>query len=86
MKNINEENNEDISKKIPLDISEIKENNNNKSLFCSGVSLENNIEQKKLSIIDTWLIQKGNNCRYNAFITLYYFTITPFLKFINDKN
>ena len=59
MKNINEENNEDISKKIPLDISEIKENNNNKSLFCSGVSLENNIEQKNAYNTNTYNISKN---------------------------
>ena len=58
MKNINE-NNEDISKKIPLDISEIKENNNNKSLFCSGVSLENNIEQKNAYNTNTYNISKN---------------------------
>ena len=59
MKNINEENNEDISKKIPLDISEIKENNNNKSLFCSGVSLDNNIEQKNAYNTNTYNISKN---------------------------
>ena len=57
MKNTNEENNEDISKKIPLDISEIKENNN--SLFCSGVSLENNIEQKNAYNTNTYNIRKN---------------------------
>ena len=46
MKKINEENNDDISKKIPLDISEIKEENN-KSLFCSGISMENNNNELK---------------------------------------
>ena len=30
------------------------------------------------------MIQKGNNCRYNAFITFIYFTISPYLKSIND--
>ena len=38
------------------------------------------------SIACKWLIQKGNNCRYNAFITLFYFTISPFLSLIKDKN
>ena len=46
MKKINSEENEDISKKIPLDISEIKEENN-KSLFCSGISMENNNNELK---------------------------------------
>ena len=59
MKKINEENNEDISKKIPLDISEIKEDN--KSLFCSGVSLENNNinEQKNAYNTNTYNIGKN---------------------------
>ena len=26
---------------------------------------ENTVEQKKLNISEQWLIQKGNNCRYN---------------------
>ena len=40
----------------------------------------------KIDISETWLIQKGNNCRYNAFITLLYFTITPYINSINDIN
>ena len=31
------------------------------------------------------MIQKENNCRYNAFITFIYFTISPYLKSINDN-
>ena len=31
-------------------------------------------------------MEKGNNCRYNAFITLFYFTITPFLTLIKDND
>ena len=31
------------------------------------------------------MIQKGNNCRYNAFIAFIYFTISPYLKSINDN-
>ena len=38
------------------------------------------------TIADKWLIQKGNNCRQNAFITLFYFTISPFLSLIKIKN
>ena len=64
MKKINEENNEDISKKIPLDISEIKEEN--KSLFCSGVSLDyNNIEQKNAYNTNTYNIKK-NFSKFNS--------------------
>ena len=54
----------------------------------------NNIIQEKIyetitiktDISEAWLIQKGNNCRYNAFITLLYFTITPYINSINDIN
>ena len=64
MKKINEENNDDISKKIPLDISEIKEEN--KSLFCSGVSLDyNNIEQKNAYNTNTYNIKK-NFSKFNS--------------------
>ena len=57
----------------------------------SNEKLNNNdsneiIEIEKDNINNKWLIQKGNNCRYNAFITLFYFTITPYLKNIKDKN
>ena len=38
------------------------------------------------NISTKWLTQKDNNCRYNAFITLMYFTITPFLKSKKDQN
>ena len=31
------------------------------------------------------MIQKENNCRYNSFITFIYFTISPYLKSINDN-
>ena len=57
MKKINVEENEDISKKIPLDISEIKEDN--KSVFCSGVSLNNNNEMKNAYNTNTYNIKKN---------------------------
>ena len=46
----------------------------------------NNIESRIETIENSWLKQKGNNCRYNAFITLFYFTITPFIKEKKDNN
>ena len=57
----------------------------------SNVKLNNKdsdgvIEIEKYNINNKWLIQNGNNCRYIAFITLFYFTITPYLKSIKDKN
>ena len=59
MKKINSEENEDISKKIPLDISEIKEENN-KSLFYSNVSEENNNNELKNAYnTNTYNIQKN---------------------------
>ena len=33
------------------------------------------IKKKKKSIVEGWLLQRYNNCRYNAFITLFYFYI-----------
>ena len=53
----------------------IEETNNNKNENEGKELLKENIANK-------WLIQKGNNCRYNAFITLFYFIITPYL---NEK-
>ena len=59
MKKMNTEENEDISKKIPLDISEIKEENN-KSLFCSGISMDNNNNELKNAYnTNTYNIQKN---------------------------
>ena len=59
MKKINSEENEEISKKMPLDISEIKEENN-KSLFYSNVSEENNNNELKNAYnTNTYNIQKN---------------------------
>ena len=48
--------------------------------------VENNFERKNLNISEKWLVQKGNNCRYNSFITIFYFTISSFITNIKDKN
>ena len=59
MKKINSEENEEISKKMPLNISEIKEENN-KSLFYSNVSEENNNNELKNAYnTNTYNIQKN---------------------------
>lgn len=42
--------------------------------------------KKKKIINNSWLKQKDNNCRYNAFITIFYFIISSFLTNKNDKN
>lgn len=42
--------------------------------------------KKKKTINNSWLKQKDNNCRYNAFITIFYFIISSFLTNKNDKN
>ena len=39
-----------------------------------------------MNITKNWLVQKFNNCRYNAYITLFYFVISPFLKQIKDSS
>ena len=41
---------------------------------------------EKMNITKNWLVQKFNNCRYNAYITLFYFVISPFLKQIKDSS
>ena len=38
----------------------------------------------KYDISQKWLVQKANNWRYNAYITLFYFTISPFLSSLKD--
>ena len=59
MKKINSEENEEISKKMTLNISEIKEENN-KSLFYSNVSEENNNNELKNAYnTNTYNIQKN---------------------------
>ncbi len=65
-----------------------------KEKYSAKLNYDKNNEKKNNQIGDNmldniaskWLIQKGNNCRYNAFITLFYFTISPFLSLIKDKN
>ena len=42
-------------------------------------------EIKNIKISDKWLLQKLNNCRYNAFITLYYFIYSSFIKDFEKK-
>ena len=55
-----------------------EENNNNEIEFKEETVKEKNN--------NNWLVQNGNNCRYNAFITLFYFTISSYLTEIKDKN
>ena len=40
---------------------------------------EHKIEEEKKTIAKVWLKQKCNNCRYNAFFTIFYFTISSYL-------
>ena len=40
---------------------------------------------RKLNISEKCLIQKANNYRYNAYITLFYFTISPYLVQLKDE-
>ena len=64
-----------------------REKFSNKGNISNGntQNLSENIK-RNFDISEKWLIQKGNNCRYNAFITLLYFTITPYIKNIDNKN
>ena len=59
--------------------------NLNKTFNIINKEEEKTVEQKKLNISEQWLIQKGNNCRYNSFITIFYFTISSFITNIKDK-
>ena len=43
-------------------------------------------QNSNYTMANKWLINKLNNCRYNAFITLFYFVISPFINDINEKN
>ena len=43
-------------------------------------------KKEKKSIVNGWLIQRFNNCRYNAFITLFYFVYSSFIKELKDDN
>ena len=49
---------------------------------------ENKIENdfKKVKISDKWLKQKINNCRYNAYTTLFYFIYSSFIKDSEEKD
>ena len=38
------------------------------------------------TIADKWLINKFNSCRYDAFITLFYFTISSFINSLNENS
>ena len=44
-----------------------------------------NIYNKPRTIAEKWLINQLNNCRYNSFITIFYFIIFPFIYQIEDK-
>ena len=57
-----------------IDKIEEGKDNNNESNHIENLS--------EVTEPNKWLVQKGNNCRYNAFITLFYFTIAPF---VNEK-
>ena len=46
----------------------------NKNYLNFQVNVDNKSDISKI-----WLKQRANNCTYNTFITLSYFTISPFL-------
>ena len=47
---------------------------------------EKELKNEPKNISEKWLVQKYNNCRYNAFITLFYFVYSSFIKNIKDEN
>ena len=61
-----------------------------KEKYTNTPQIKTEITEQKLkdnnSIATKWLINKFNNCRYNSFITLFYFTISPFIEDSNEEN
>ena len=47
---------------------------------------EKKIKNEPKNISEMWLVQKYNNCRYNAFITLFYFVYSSYIINIKDEN
>ena len=58
-----------------------KNNDSNQNNLINQLNIDIKCDISKL-----WLKQNANNCRYNAFITLFYFTISPFLYDLKDNN
>ena len=58
--------------------------------FTNEIRIKNDINENNNknnnTIANKWLINKFNNCRYNAFITLFYFTISPFINDLISDN
>lgn len=52
----------------------------------TNTEFKENILTNNKTIASKWLINKFNNCRYNAFITLFYFTNSPFTDNLNEEN
>ena len=44
------------------------------------------IQKSKITIADKWLTQQNNNCRYNSFITIFYFIFSSYLKDKKDNS
>ena len=61
-----------------------------KEKFINSISIKTDIKEKNIknnnTIANKWLINKFNNCLYNAFITLFYFTICPFINELISDN
>ena len=61
-----------------------------KEKYTNNPQIKTEITEQNLknnnSIATKWLINKFNNCRYNSFITLFYFTISPFIEDLNEEN
>ena len=72
-------------KKTKFGLEKYQLNLNKTSNIINKEEEEKTVERRKLNISEQWLIQKGNNCRYNSFITIFYFTISSFITNIKDK-
>ena len=59
-------------------------NTQQKNINLQSPTLKN--EENIKNISEKWLKQKGLNCRYNSFITIFYFTISSYISQANDKS
>ena len=84
-----------INTEIEENVSKLSKNENKNILYYSKYTkfkekkynylnnreLQNSTPKKKITINENWLVNKGFNCRYISFVTIYYFN---FLSYINN--
>ena len=63
--------------------------NQNYNIYFDNSSIRKNeveSEIKKFNITDKWLKNRGLNCRYTTFITLFYFLFREYIDETNENN